>query len=37
VIFRETRHVQAHITSGVLCSFFGRENTDEWVHFAGHY
>jgi len=37
VIFRETRHhAQAHITSGALCPFFGRENADSWVDFAGH-
>ena len=29
VIFCETRHhAQAHVTSGALCPFFGRKNTD---------
>ena len=37
VIFCKTRHhAQAHITSGALCLFFGRENTDGWVDFARH-
>ena len=37
VIFHETRcHAQAHVPSGALCPFFGRENTDSWVDFAGH-
>jgi len=37
VIFSETRHhAQAHVTSGILCPFFGHENTNSWVDFAGH-
>jgi len=29
VIYCETRHhAQAHVTSGALCPFFGRENID---------
>jgi len=39
VIFHETRHhTQAHVTSGALCPFFGREkNTRQssWADFAG--
>ena len=37
MIFHETRHyAKAHVTSGVLCPFFDRENTDSWVDFVGH-